>query len=98
MVKGGLMLYIKHLGLLHVGLHKITKLDEDPYAHIPDELIKEIVTVLAKYEFIVDSFHLSFTDSKECERSDILHTLLIEAGKRIEAEKQLKNQQADDKN
>lgn len=97
MVKGGLMLYIKHLGLLHIGLHKITKLDDDPYAYIPDELIKEIVTVLAKYEFIVDSFNLNFTDSKECERSDILHSILIEAGKRIEAEKQLKDQQRDDK-
>ncbi|WP_342540358.1 hypothetical protein MHI39_23785 [Heyndrickxia sp. FSL K6-6286] len=80
------MQYVKHLGFLQLDMCIITKLDEVPHSKISDELLSDIVTVLAKHEVVTDSIIFDFLSSERCEQKDILHKALIEAGKRIATE------------
>ncbi|MFY2158468.1 hypothetical protein ACOSZF_23215 [Cytobacillus firmus] len=80
------MQYVKHLGFLQIDMHIITKLDEVPHSKISDELLLDIVTVLAKHEVVTDSLIFDFISSEKCEQKDILQKALIEAGKRIATE------------
>lgn len=84
---GGISLaYSKHLGFIQVDLYRITKINQDPRSDIYDELLMDIITVLAKYEVVTDNFILDFTSSEDCDKKDIFHLSLIKAGKRIEKE------------
>lgn len=77
---------VKHLGFLQIDMYIITKLNEVPHSKISDELLIDIVTVLAKHEVVTDSLIFDFISSEKCEQKDILHKALIEAGKRIATE------------
>ena len=84
---GGLSLaYSKHLGFIQVDLYRITKINQDPRTDIYDELLMDIITVLAKYEVVTENFIFDFTSSEDCDKNDIFHLSLIKAGKRIEKE------------
>lgn len=85
---GGLSLtYSKQLGFIQVDLYRITKIHENPRTDIYDELLMDIITVLAKYEVVTDNFIFDFTSSEECDKRDLFHLSLIKAGMRIEKEK-----------
>lgn len=84
---GGLSLaYSKHLGFIQVDLYRITKINQDPRTDIYDELLMDIITLLAKYEVVTENFIFDFTSSEDCDKKDIFHLSLIKAGKRIEKE------------
>lgn len=85
---GGISLaYSKHLGFIQVDLYRITKFHQDPRADIYEELLMDIITVLAKYEVVTDKFIFDFTSSEDCDKKDIFHLSLIKAGMRIGKEK-----------
>ena len=83
---GSSLAYSKHLGFIQVDLYRITKINQEPRSDICDELLMDIITVLAKYEVVTDNFILDFTSSEDCDKKDIFHLSLIKAGKRIEKE------------
>lgn len=86
------MKYAKHLGYLNINFYIITKFIEDPNSCVSEDLLSDIVTVLAKHKVVTDSLLLGFSENTYCEQKDLLHLSLIEAGKRIEKANQLDDQ------
>ncbi|MFD2215314.1 hypothetical protein [Metabacillus endolithicus] len=80
------MAYSKHLGFIQVDLYRITEINQDPRTDIYNELLMDMITVLAKYEVVTENFIFDFTISEDCDKKDIFHLSLIKAGKRIEKE------------
>ncbi len=89
----GVEMYVKQTGFIQIDLYIIIKEMDDPYSQIPEELTSDLVTTLAKYGVVTDGLLLFFEDDCEkCEKKDILHKSLIEAGKRIATENLLADQ------
>lgn len=89
------MVFSKHLGFIHVELYRITKVHQDTRADIYNELLMDIITVLAKYEVVTDNFIFDFINNEDCDKRDIFHMSLIKAGMKIEKKIKVKKSKKD---
>ncbi|WP_026562915.1 hypothetical protein [Bacillus sp. J37] len=80
------MRHIKHIGFLQIGLHRITKINEDARGDIDEKLVIDLITLLAKHDVITDSFIFDFISTENCEQKDIINLSLIKKGMEIEGE------------
>ncbi|WP_312098443.1 hypothetical protein [Niallia sp.] len=76
---------------MHIDFYVITKLSEDPNSYRSEELLSDIVKILAKHKIVSERILLDFLESVDCEQKDILHLALIEAGKSIEKDSLLED-------